>query len=203
MPDHGRKASTKADVLHPLKNNLNMNVRLLERVSELTSGMDFYEFQDMDVFPTLTDKVRQLEQGITELNDVIRNYSFNGVDEEITFFKEVKPLLMKEYVFLINLQDFYQKYADLEIQQPKVYKKEINRLMHFIRGEKKTFIPISKANILITMKGISGGLPIRVWHTRNTASTPICSRVVHTDCYMRNCWRMKNLLHFTVGSLKG
>src|SRR5690606_15173922 len=67
------------------------------------------------------------------------NYSFNGVDEEITFFKEVKPLLMKEYVFLINLQDFYQKYADLEIQQPKVYKKEINRLMHFIRGEKNFY----------------------------------------------------------------
>ena len=113
-----------------------MNVKLLQRVTELTGGMEFFECVNPDMTPQLKDKIAQLAQGIADMNACVRKYRFATVEEEVVYFKEIKPQLVKEYVYLISLQSFYEKHQDLEIKQSKPYKKEIDRLLYFIRDEK-------------------------------------------------------------------
>lgn len=116
-----------------------MNVKLLERVTELTKGMELFEYANPRLQPQLTVKIKQIENGITELNRLIRGYRFKSVQEEITYFKEIKPQLVQEYVYLCSLNTFYKKHQDIEIQQPKPFKKEIGRLLYFIRDEKEFY----------------------------------------------------------------
>lgn len=47
-----------------------MNVKLLERVTELTKGMEVFEYVDPDLQFRLNDKIQQIENGITELNSL-------------------------------------------------------------------------------------------------------------------------------------
>jgi len=121
-----------------------MNVKLLERITELTRGMEVFENLNYDLKPQLNDKIVQIEKGIIELNDFIRNYRFKSVQEEIIFFKEIKPQLVREYVYLISLKSFYEKHQDLEIKQSRPYKKEVSRLLYFIRDEKEFYSYIKK-----------------------------------------------------------
>lgn len=121
-----------------------MNVKLLERVTELTKGMEVFEYVDPDLQFRLNDKIQQIENGITELNSFIRGYRFNSIHDEIVYFKEIKPKLVKEYVFLSSLKSFYEKRQDLEIKQSKSFKKEVQRLLYFIRDEKEFYGYIKK-----------------------------------------------------------
>jgi len=123
-----------------------MNVKLLERVSELTKDMEVFEYVNPGLHPRLNDKIQQIENGITELNSFIRGYRFNSIQDEIVYFKEIKPQLVKEYVYLISLQSFYEKHQDLEIKQSKPYKKEVDRLLYFIRDEKDFYSYIKKTH---------------------------------------------------------
>lgn len=116
-----------------------MNVKLLERVTELTKGIEVFEYVDPDLQFRLKDKILQIENGISELNSFIRGYRFDSIQDEIIYFKEIKPKLVKEYVFLSSLKSFYEKHQDLEIKQSKPFKKEIQRLLYFIRDEKEFY----------------------------------------------------------------
>ena len=113
-----------------------MNVKLLERVTELTQGMELFESGNSHTHLQLLEKITQIEKGIAELNAVVRSYRFKSTKEEIVYFKEIKPQLVKEYIFLTALKTFYEKRSDLAMQRSKPYKKELSRLLHFINGEK-------------------------------------------------------------------
>lgn len=113
-----------------------MNVELLEKVNELTSGMDFFDDMNEATQPKLNDKIIQIAEGIDELNYFIKTYRFDEVQHEINYFKEIKPLLVKEYIYLNELKSFYVKNQTIVIKQPKPYKKEIDRLLCFIRNER-------------------------------------------------------------------
>lgn len=121
-----------------------MNVKLLERVTELTKGMEVFEYVDSRLQFRLNDKMQQIENGITELNSFIRGYRFNSVHDEIVYFKEIEPKLVKEYVFLSSLKSFYEKHQDLEIRQSKPFKKEVQRLLYFIRDDQEFYAYIKK-----------------------------------------------------------
>lgn len=121
-----------------------MNAKLLERVTEITKGMEVFEYVDPDLQFRLNDKIQQIENGITEFNSFIRGYRFNSIHDEIVYFKEIKPKLVKEYVFLSSLKSFYEKHQDLEIKQSKSFKKELQRLLYFIRDEKEFYGYIKK-----------------------------------------------------------
>lgn len=41
-----------------------------------------------------------LEEGIKQLNDMVRNHEFESVGTEVYYFKELKPKVVQEYVFL-------------------------------------------------------------------------------------------------------
>ena len=116
-----------------------MNVKLLQRVTELTGGMEFFECVNPDMTPQLKDKIAQLAQGIADMNACVRKYRFATVEEEVVYFKEIKPRLVKEYVFLSALKAFYEKHSHFELQRSKIYKKEINRLLYFMNGEKEFY----------------------------------------------------------------
>ena len=116
-----------------------MNVKLLQRISDLTSGMEVFENINPDLKPQLNDKILQVENGIIELNGFIRSCHFSSVQDEITFFKEVKPKLVTEYVYLTTMKSFYEKHQDVELKQTKPYKKEVERLLNFIRHEKEFY----------------------------------------------------------------
>jgi len=118
-----------------------MNIKLLERVTELTKDMEVFEYINPGLQQQLNDKILHIEMGITEMNGFIRNYRFKSVREEIVYFKEIKPQLVMEYVYLSALKSFYEKYQDLEIKQSKPYKKEVDRLLYFIR-KKRIFTAI-------------------------------------------------------------
>ncbi|MEG1025944.1 MAG: RteC domain-containing protein [Flavobacterium sp.] len=123
-----------------------MNVKLLERVTELTKDMEVFEYVNPGLQQQLNEKILQIENGITEMNGFIRNYRFKSVHEEIVYFKEIKPQLVMEYVYLSSLKSFYEKYQDLEIKQSKPYKKEVHRLLYFIRDEKDFYGYIKKTH---------------------------------------------------------
>lgn len=116
-----------------------MNVKLLQWVTDLTRGMEFFECVNPNIQPQLTVKIAQIAQGIADLNAAVRNYRFATIEEEIVYFKEIKPKLVKEYVFLSVLKAFYEKRAHFELQRSKIYKKEVNRLLYFMDGEKEFY----------------------------------------------------------------
>lgn len=47
-----------------------MNVKLLERVTELTKDMEVFEYVNPGLQPRLNDKIQQIENGITELGSL-------------------------------------------------------------------------------------------------------------------------------------
>jgi len=116
-----------------------MNVKLLERVTKLTGGMEFFECANPDLLTGVTGRLEQMEQGIADLNAFIRNYRFLTIEQEIVYFKEIKPLLIKEYVFLNALKKFYEKRSDFELQRSKIYKKEVCRLLDYLNDEKEFY----------------------------------------------------------------
>jgi len=97
-----------------------MNVKLLQRVTELTGGMEFFECANPDMTPQLKYKIAQLAQGIADMNACVRKYRFATVEEEVVYFKEIKPRLVKEYVFLSALKAFYEKHSHFELQRSKI-----------------------------------------------------------------------------------
>lgn len=116
-----------------------MNVKLLQRISELTNGVEVFENINPDLKPQLNDKILQIENGIIELNGFIRSCHFSSVQDEITFFKEVKPKLVTEYVYLTTMKSFYERRQDVELKRTKPYKKEVERLLNFIKHEKEFY----------------------------------------------------------------
>lgn len=82
------------------------------------------------------DRIRSLVQGINYMNSSIRTFVFPSVADEVRYFKEVQPLLVKEYIFFKGLQQFYSNVSPLRLQQPKVFSKEIDRLLQFTDSER-------------------------------------------------------------------
>lgn len=46
------------------------------------------------------------KKALTKLKNYIPHYSFNSVDEEICFFKSIKPLFYSKYIYYINIYNF-------------------------------------------------------------------------------------------------
>ena len=56
--------------------------------------------------PEIENHIRSLAKGIDYMNHAIRTSEFPSVADEVRYFKEVQPLLVKEYIFFTSLQQF-------------------------------------------------------------------------------------------------
>ncbi|WCM42269.1 RteC domain-containing protein [Flavobacterium sp. CBA20B-1] len=116
-----------------------MNLNLRFQVSELLTEMEVFYTINPLLLPQLNDKVKKVAVAIADLNAAVRYYHFTTVEDEIHFFKELKPPLVQAYIFMLELKGFYDKVADLEMQRAKPYKEEINRLLYFLKDEKEFY----------------------------------------------------------------
>lgn len=73
-----------------------------------------------------------LQKAILELKAFCRNYRFNNPDEEIKFFKEVKPVLMSQYLFQrgVYKASVVETFSDPP-QKIKYYNDALTRLQNF------------------------------------------------------------------------
>lgn len=73
-----------------------------------------------------------LKKAILELKKFCRNYRFKNLDEEIKFFKEVKPVLTSQYLYQrgVYRAALVDSYSD-PTQKVRYYNKALNRLQDF------------------------------------------------------------------------
>lgn len=82
---------------------------------------------------------KELEGSIASLNSFISTYSFQSINEEIHFFKNTKPNILKHYMFLNFLVELYSKYHYLELYHYKIYKKETHLALLKLNNERNFY----------------------------------------------------------------
>ncbi len=120
--------------------------KILADVNSLLEPYHFCEWHEVECWTKIEVHIRLMERLITDMNDKIRSYVFSSVVEEIRYFKEVQPLIIKEYIFITTLKRFYNLASPMDLEQPKTYKKEISALRDFINTEKEFYNYIKKTH---------------------------------------------------------
>ena len=85
---------------------------IVKMSEELNSLVQEKELEISDIIKDLPPIISILENGFIQLKELVSNYNFICPQEEITFFKEVKPRLFCKLIF-------FQKMYQLELNQPK------------------------------------------------------------------------------------
>ncbi len=156
-----------------------MNFDLLNLVSELIAGLELFDAINPLLQDQLTVKIKQLAEGIANLNTAIRNYRFASVEEEIGYFKEIKPQLVQQYIFLTELNNFYEKVPDVEMQRTKRYKKEVDRMLYFLNTQKEFYNYIKREHTYNDERYFRRLIHVEAVHTLYSLNADIESNCSH------------------------
>lgn len=103
-----------------------------ELIENVNNNLQNIYLEENDIFIKASQAVNLLENVFGSLKSYISNYSFKNENEEISFFKEVKPQLFSKLIY-------YRKIYNIEIMRPngsheiqQIYlKSELDRLKNF------------------------------------------------------------------------
>jgi hypothetical protein len=80
------------------------------------------------------------EEKIKELKDYIESYNFSDADEEILFFKEIKPLFDKEAMYFVELFNIESvRPVTTEEARRQHYEKVLERIMDFFDQNRELY----------------------------------------------------------------
>lgn len=95
------------------------------------------EYFTQEGFVKNLEKLKEIEGFIQKMHDEVRDYQFTSLQEEIFFFKKVKPLVVKEYVFMTWLKKLHEQYTCCALQNKDFLKKQVLKAAHFFEEEKE------------------------------------------------------------------
>ena len=84
---------------------------IIQISKELHSLIQVKELEISDIIKDVPPIISILENSFLELKELVANYKFSTPQEEITFFKETKPLLFCKLIF-------FRKMYQIELNQP-------------------------------------------------------------------------------------
>lgn len=79
-------------------------------LTEVRDKHDF-EYFEQDNFGLLVEKIKKIELLLYKIHETVREYDFVSLQEEIFFFKKVKPLVVQEYIFMNWLKRLHEEYC--------------------------------------------------------------------------------------------
>jgi hypothetical protein len=86
----------------------------------------------------LKGAVRICKKAMTILKRYISNYFFDNLEEEICFFKQIKPLFYSQYIYYISIYNFH-------IKQPAGTREDLNQFITTELGDLKRFFDNNRA----------------------------------------------------------
>lgn len=114
-----------------------MNAKILLKINSLINGIEIFETFNPNIITKLEAKILTIEKGIKEINEEIKTYQFLSIEEEIEFFKQVKPQIDHVYIYLKLLLEFYTSYNWLAYRNTKIYKQKIEKILEFLQLHKE------------------------------------------------------------------
>lgn len=106
-----------------------------ERLHQNTiEKLEAIALENMDVIIMASESIQILKLSLLELKSFVHQYQFKDIEEEVTFFKEIKPKFTSQYYF-------YERILALKIDEPAgsgqdllpFYYQELNRIKDFTK----------------------------------------------------------------------
>ena len=85
---------------------------------------------------SILEIIRKLEKAIAEMHELVRNHSFSSVKEEIFFFKQVKPLLVKQYLLADWFRNIHEEHTVHAFQKERFVRKQVDKVERFFLKNK-------------------------------------------------------------------
>lgn len=109
--------------------------------SQMQQDLQDISLNNEDTMRKAEQSYYAIEEYLRKLKIFARDYSFKSKEEEIRFFKEIKPLFLKEMIFFIKLYD-------IETRKPvgtpealiNYYKSEIEKLQAYFERNRFLFL---------------------------------------------------------------
>ena len=84
----------------------------------------------------IVETMQKLEAAIAEMHGAVRNYDFVSLQEEIFFFKQVKPVLVKQYLLAEWFRDVHEKHTVHAFSKESFIRRRIDKVDRFFRRNK-------------------------------------------------------------------
>ena len=96
-----------------------MNQFIQKLVKELNTSIQSTDLEEASVINKSLRSIRIIKSTLSELKEFIREYNFKNEEEEILFFKEIKPSIVSQLIYYIKINNFESKRpsGSFEIQQ--------------------------------------------------------------------------------------
>ena len=96
-----------------------MNQFIQKLVKELNTSIQSTDLEEASVINKSLRSIRIIKSTLSELKEFIREYNFKNEEEEILFFKEIKPGILSQLIYYIKINNFESKRpsGSFEIQQ--------------------------------------------------------------------------------------
>ncbi|MBA5792689.1 RteC domain-containing protein [Flavobacterium sp. xlx-214] len=106
---------------------------LIEQQTNLDVAFDYFSPEQLCF---IKSKVLELECLLHTIHSYIRTYSFKNIQEEILFFKELKPMVVKEYIFMIWLQKIHLQSSHCTLYKKDLLKKQLQKTKKLFKTER-------------------------------------------------------------------
>ena len=94
----------------------------------------------------IVEAIQKLEGAITEMHKRVRNYDFASLQEEIFFFKQVKPVLVKQYLLADWFRDIHEEHTVYAFQKERFVRKRIDKVERFFRRKKNFYAYLQRGD---------------------------------------------------------
>lgn len=109
-----------------------MNTKIYKILTDLNDQLNFLNIEFDETIKVCEKAIEIISRSLNELKKYVQNRSFKSKDEEIKFFKEIKPQVFSKLIY-------YQKLFNIESKRPrssnktqiKYFNKYIDRLQNY------------------------------------------------------------------------
>ena len=101
-----------------------MNQFVTKLNKNLNSQLQAIDIEETDLIKKAQKSILCIKCALNELKIFTLNYTFKDEDEEILFFKEIKPGILSQLIYHVKINNFESKrpLGSLEIQQSYILK---------------------------------------------------------------------------------
>lgn len=116
---------------------------MLEKMQKLIDALQYEvaynDYFSEEGFEYIIKKIKELKSLIHQMHKDIQNYRFANQEEEIYFFKHLKPQVIKEFIFMNWLQKTYETTSAYSLQNREVLKELLAKLNELFIEEREFY----------------------------------------------------------------
>lgn len=116
-----------------------MNPYCVTFFSEFENEYEALKSSFSDIITKATQMLTYLRRKIKELHKWLKEYSFETKEEEIHFFKELKPKLFSKFIYYTKLLKIETNVPASKKQKRKFYEKELEKMYYNNKSNKEFY----------------------------------------------------------------